>query len=287
MKSTKQIEQSIRELSIEADAETQERILRDIAQTHAQQKRKTQAFGLLHYGRIIMKQKPKRIAAGIAAALLLAGLLGLGSGSVAFSQARHTLNSTLSWLKDMITGDTDTANMPPALEATPDPNGRTILCTASFFPVPPDKQPIWQSLEDSGIEFVRASAAPEVYFAALSRRQAESLGALQSLECMASPRILMREGQTAAIATANQEEARGLAIGWLSTVSDDGTEIRSTVSFHDGRDGFEISSIPMEPGGVALIRAKGMWSYCDDPDRQNEYFQEMLIRVQVDLEQTP
>jgi hypothetical protein len=43
----------------------------------------------------------------------------------------------------------------------------------------------------------------------------------------------------------------------------------------------------MEPGGVALTRAKGMWSYCDDPDRQNEYFQEMLIRVQVDLEQTP
>lgn len=287
MKSVKQIERSVRRLAIEADAQTQERILRDLAQTHAQHKRKAQAFGLLRYGRIIMRQKPKRIAAGIAAVLLLAGLLSLGSGSVAFSQATRAVSSTLSQLKAMITGDTGTTDRPSALEQTPDPNAREILCTASFFPIPPDKQGIWQSLEDSGIEFVRASAAPEVYFAALSRRQAESFGALQSLRCMASPRILMREGQTATIAMADQEEARGLAIGWLSTVSDDGTEIRSTVSFHDGRDGFEISSVAMEPGGIALIRAKGMWSYCDDPDKQNEYFQEMLIQVQVDLEQTP
>jgi len=287
MKSAKQIEQSIRKLHIETDVKTREQTLCDLATVHAQQKGKTRAFSLLRYGRTIMRQKPGRTAAVIALALLLLGVFSLGTGSVAFSQARHAVNTTLSWLEAMITGSTDTTDMPPALEQAPDPSARTILCTASFFPVPADKQGIWQSLKDSGIKFVQASADPEAYFAVISRVQTESLDVLQTLECVAAPRILMREGQTAAIASANHQEARGLAIGWLSTVSDDGTEIRSTVSFHDGRNGFEIPDIVMELGGVVLIRAKGMWSYHDNDGNQKESPQEMLIQVQVDLQQTP
>lgn len=290
MKSAKQIEQSIRKLHIEADAETQERTLRDLAQTHTQQEEKTRAFSLLSYGRIIiMTQKPKRIAAVIALALLLLGVVGLGTGSVAFSQARHAVNSTLLRLKALITGDTNdaSAELPAAGEQTPNPSDRTIRCVVHFFPVPPDKQGIWQSLKDSGIEFIQASADPEVYFAVIGRGQAESFDASQTLGCLASPSVLIREGQTAVFAMTDDQKARGLGIGWLSTVSDDGTEIQSTVSFHDGREGFEIPNVAMEPGGVMLIRVEDVFSDRDNSSTQEEAPQEMLIQVQVDLQQTP
>ncbi|MGE5296718.1 MAG: hypothetical protein ACM3VT_18010, partial [Solirubrobacterales bacterium] len=197
MKSAKQIEQSIRRLSIEADTETQERILRDLAQTHAQQKRKTQAFGLRHYGRLIMMQKPRRVAAGIAVALLLLGLFSLGSGSVAFSQARHAVSSTLSRLKAMITGDTDTTDVPTELEATPNPDGREVVCATRFFSVPPAERDIWRHLKDQGIELIQASVDPEVYYAAISRQQAASLDASLTLKCVAAPRVTVLEGETA------------------------------------------------------------------------------------------
>ncbi len=290
MKSAKQIEQSIRKLHVEADTERRERTLNDLAEVHAQQKRKTRAFSLLSYGRtIIMTQKPKRIAAGIAVVLLLLGVLGLGTGSVAFSQARHAVSSTLSRLKSMITGDTTdaSAEFPAAGEQTPNPSDRTIRCVVHFFPVPPDKQGIWQSLKDSGIEFIQASADPEVYFAVIGRGQAESFDASQTLECLASPSVLIREGQTATFAMTDDQKARGLGIGWLSTVSDDGTEIRSTISFHDGRDGFEIPNVAMEPGGAMLIRVKDTWSDHNDADNEKESRQEALIQVHVDLQQTP
>lgn len=284
MKSEEEIERSVRKLSIEADAETQERILRDLAQTHAQQKRKTQAFSLLRYGRIIMRQKPKRIAAGIAAALLLAGLFSVGSGSIAFSQARHTVNSTLSWLKAIVTRDT--ADRPPALEQASDPDARRIEYHVRFFSVRPSEQGIWQSLKDSGIEFVQASAAPEVHLAVLSRQRAESFDALETLEGSPEPTFQQHEGKLAWIAMTGSQVPSGLAMGWLPTVSDDGTEIWSTVSFHDGRNGFEIPNVAMEPGGIVLIRAKGMWSD-QDTDNQKEDAEEMLIQVRVNLLQTP
>ncbi len=230
-----------------------------------------------------MRQKRKRIAAGIAAALFLAGLLGLGSGSVAFSQAAHAVNSTLSRFKAMITGDRDTADSPPALEPAPNPNARTIEYNIHFFEVRPSEQGIWQYLKDSGIEFVQASVAPETYLAVISRRQAESFDALWSLRCLSGPKLRTQEGETATIAITDSQEpsdlTSGLAMGWLPMVSDDGTEIWSTVSFHDGRNGVEIPNVAMEPGGIVLIRAKGMWSYSDDANAQEAPLQEGLTQV--------
>lgn len=283
MKSVKQIERSVRRLSIEADAETQERILRDLAQIHTQHKRKAQAFGLLRYGRIIMRQKPKRIAAGIAAALLLAGLLGLGSGSVAFSQAKHTVNSTLLWLKGMITGDTN-ATPPEPLDRggqTPSSNRREVTCGTRLFTVHETEQGIWQSFKDQGIEFVQASTDPKVCYAVLSRKQAELFDASLILKCLAAPRVTVLEGETAAIALTDKPLWNGFALGWQPTVSSDAEEIQSTISFHDGTDGFEIPNVATEPGGVVLVRVKKMLS------DQNGGPREILIRVQVDLQQTP
>ena len=261
-----------------------------------------------------MRQKRKRIAGGIAAALLLAGLLGVGSGSVAFSQARHAVSSTLSWLKAIITGDVDTTERPPALEQASDPNARRIEYRVRFFSVRPSDEGIWQSLKDSGIEFTQASAAPEVRLAVLSRQQAESFDALETLEGSPEPTFQQREGKLAWIAMTDSQKPSGLAIGWLPTVSDNGTEIWSTVSFHDGRNGIEIPNVAMEPGGIVLIRAKGMWSNQDDAshqkestgetpaqvliqtkhtgadqgaDHSKENVEEMLIQVRVNLLQTP
>jgi hypothetical protein len=205
---------------------------------------------------------------------------------VAFSQARHAVSSTLSWLKGMVRGDTTA--LPPELAETgeqpPDSNGRKVLCTARFFPVPPAERGIWQSLKDQGIELVQASADPEVYYAAISRKQAESLDASLTLKCLAAPRVMVLEGETAAIAMTNRQPPSGLALGWQPMVSDDGTEIQSTISFHDGRNGFEIPNVSTEPGGVVLIRAVGVFFDPDDNREPKDGPHETLIRVQVDLQ---
>jgi hypothetical protein len=320
MKSAEEIEQIIRELHVEADAEKRERTVRDLAEAHAERKNRTQALNLLSYGRAIMRQKPRR-AAVIAAALLLAGLFSVGSGSVAFSQATRTVSWTLLRLKAMITGDR--TNRPPEPERVPDPYARKIDYGVRLFGVRPSDQGIWQSLNDLGIEFVQVSAAPETYFAMVSRQQAKSVDdALWTLRFLASPAIQRPEGELAWIATRSYDSQEpngtartsGLAMGWLPTVSDDGTEIWSTVSFHDGLNGFEIPNVATEPGEVVLIRVKGMWShsddantqealpravvtaatkgmgtgsYSDDPNRQKESHRELLIRVKLDLWQTP
>jgi hypothetical protein len=281
MKSSEQIEQAIRKLHIEADPETRERTLNDLAQMHARQKVKTRAFSLLSYGRtIIMTQKPKRIAAGIAIVLLLLGLFSLGTGSVAFSQARHAVNSTLSRLKAMITGDTDTAPPEPLdiTDQTPNSNRREVTCGTRFFTVHETEQGIWQSLKDQGIEFVQASTDPEVYYAALSREQAELFDASLTLKCLAAPHLTVLEGETMTFALTDRPLWSGFALGWLPTVSSDGKEIQSTLSFHDGTHGFEIPNVSTESGGVVLVRVKEMFPDQDDGPRQ------VLIRVQVDVQ---
>ncbi|MEN6334457.1 MAG: hypothetical protein ABFE01_09365 [Phycisphaerales bacterium] len=282
MKSVKQIEQSVRRLSIEADAQTRERTFHDLVETHAQHKKKTQAFGLLRYGRIIMTQKPKRIAAVITVVLLILGVLGLGTGSVAFSQARHAVNSTLSWLKGMITGDTSAAP-PESLgmgDQTPSSDRRELTCGTRLFTVHETERGLWQSLKDQGIEFVEASPDPQVRYAVLSREQAELFDASATLKCLAAPRVTVLEGEIATIALTDRPLRSGFALGWLPTVSSDGQGIQSTLSFHDGTNGFEIPDISTEPGGAVLIRVEA-------PPNRDDDAKEILIRVQVDVQPAP
>ncbi len=104
MKSTEQIEQSLRRLHVEAGAERRERTRRDLVAAHIQQKKEPQAPSLRNLGRTMMRNKPLRIAAAVALAVLLVGAFSLGTGSVARSQTRHAVNTTLAWLKSMIVG---------------------------------------------------------------------------------------------------------------------------------------------------------------------------------------
>ena len=78
---------------------------------------------------------------------------------------------------------------------------------------------------------------------------------------------------------------RGFALGLLPTVSGGGEEVRSTISFHDGHNGFEIPNVSTEPGGVVLIRATGMLQGQEDggeTDRDGPF--EFLIRIQADIQ---
>ncbi|MEN6425164.1 MAG: hypothetical protein ABFE13_07365 [Phycisphaerales bacterium] len=291
MKSAERIEQSVRRLSIQADAENREHTLRDLVETHAQQKRKTQAFSLLRYGRIIMKQKQKRIAAVVAVGVLLIGVFSLSTGSVAFSQAKHAASSTLSWLKSMLAGNTpeEPAALPPGpiktSEQTAGEDRRAIWCAAYFFDVPESQQGLWQSLKDQGIEFVEASGAPPVQYAVLSREQAESFSTGATLRCISAPRVTVLEGETAGIALTNDQRSGGLALGWLPTISSNGEEVVSTLSFHDGQNGFEIPDVSTEPGGMVLIRARGMFPDAKDGLGQSRGDTgEVLVQIQVEIQ---
>jgi hypothetical protein len=291
MKSAERIEQSVQKLHIETDAESREHTLRDLVETHTQQKRRTQAFSLLGYGRTIMKQKQKRIAAVVAVGVLLIGVFSLGTGSVAFSQATHAASSTLSWLKSMLTGNApeEPAALPPEPaetgEQTPDPDRRVISCAARFFDVPESQQGLWQSLKDQGIEFVEASAEPPVQYAVLSPGQAESFSAGATLRRISAPRVTVLEGETAGIAMTNDQQSGGLALGWLPTISGDGKGVLSTLSFHDGQNGFEIPDVSTEPGGMVLIRARGMFPDAKDGPGQNSGDAgEVLVQIQVEIQ---
>jgi DNA-directed RNA polymerase specialized sigma24 family protein len=146
-------------------------------------------------------------------------------------------------------------------EQTPNPDRRPVTCATRFFKVSQEEQGLWQSLRDQGIELVGVSTDPEVYYAALSPEQAQSFDASVTLKCLSAPRVTVLDGESAAIAVKDWtlQGPHGLAVAWLPTISSDGKEIQSTVSFHDGRNGFEIPNVSTESGGVVLIRARGIF----------------------------
>ena len=56
------------------------------------------------------------------------------------------------------------------------------------------------------------------------------------------------------------------------------------MSFRDGHNGFELSNVSTEPGGVVLIRATGMLRGQEDggeTDRDGPV--DLLLRIQVDI----
>jgi hypothetical protein len=293
MKPARQIEQSIRRLDIEAGAQRRERTLHDLVAVHTQQKAKTQASSRRSLRRTIMRQKSLRIAAVVTLVVLLIGAFSLGTGSVARSQTQRAVNTTLAWLKSMIVGGE--TEIPPAPspgarevgEQAANPSIREITCAARLFLVPQDEQGLWQSLRDQGIELVEVSTDPQVYYATLSREEAQSfdasVDASVSLKRLSAPRVTVGEGESAAIAIKEMtpQGPQGLAVGWLPTISSDGKRIESTISFHDGRNGFEIPNASTEPGGVVLIRARGIFPGLDQGSGSPN---EILIRLQVDIQ---
>jgi len=283
MKSAEQIEQSLRRLEVEASGESRELTRRDIIGAHARQKEKTAAFGQRSHARTVIKCRSLRIAAAVALALLLVGAFRPGTGSVALSQTHHAVSATLAWLKSMIAGGEIQAPpaLPPAAGQERAPDRRAVACAARFFRVSADDQGVWQSLRGQGIELAAVSTDPEVYYATLSREQAESVDSTLTLECVSAPRVLTTEGDTAAVAVTNTQASGGLALGWRPEVSSDGKEVLSTISFHDGHRGFEIPNVSTEPGGVVLLRAKGMFSGLN---QDSSYAEEVLIRLQMDIQ---
>jgi len=181
---------------------------------------------------------------------------------VAFSQAGHAVNWTLARLKAMIVGTGDgeleaEAPIPPtsAGQDVSNPDPKAITCAARFFVVSPNEQDVWRSLQEQGIELIQASTDPQVYYAALSREQAESFDVTATLRCTCAPRITVGEGQSGTMAITGA--GQGVALAWLPTLSNDGKEIQSTIAVHGGYKGFEIPNVGTEAGGMILIRAKG------------------------------
>ncbi len=66
-------------------------------------------------------------------------------------------------------------------------------------------------------------------------------------------------------------------------MSSDGKEVQSTISFHDGHNGFEIPNVSTESGGVVLIHAKGMFPGSQSIGEQDNRSIEVLVRLQVDV----
>jgi hypothetical protein len=289
MKSPEQIEQSIQRLNLESRRETRRRTLRDLVEAHTKKKGKRPAQSRWNLRRTIMTYGTRKVAA-VVLALLVVGVLGLGTGSVAFSQAGHAVNSTLTWLRQAVVGPTpgEPRAEPPALPTASDKPGtemaypKAITYTARIFRVHESEAGVWQSLKNQGIELAAASTNPEVYYTALTRAQAESLDASVTLRCLSTPRVTVSAGDMATIALTDsdpQDGRRGFALGLLPTISDDGAEVRSTMSFHDGHSGFELPNVSTEPGGVVLIRATGMLHGQEDADRPFD----LLLRIQVDI----
>ena len=189
MKSAEQIEQSIRRLNLGSSPETRQRMLHDLVNAHTQKKEEPPAWRRWNLRRTIMTYGTRRVAAVVALALVLVSVLGLGTGSVAFSQAGHAVNSTLAWLRQAVVGP---APGEPRAEPPVRPtasgkvgaetaNSTEITYTARIFRVQESEAGVWQSLKSQGIEFVAASTDPEVYYAALTGEQAESFDASVTL----------------------------------------------------------------------------------------------------------
>ena len=236
----------------------------------------------------------RRVAAVVVLALVFIGALGLSTGSVAFSQAGRAVNSTLAWLRQAVVGvapgepRAELPALPAASDKTAEEmaNPTEVTYTARIFRVHENEVGVWQSLKGQGIEFVAASTNPQLYYAALTREQAESFDTSVTLRWLSTPRVTVSAGEIFTIALTDadpQNGRRGFALGLL-TVSGDGVEVRSTISFHDGHDGSEIPNVSTERGGVVLLRAAGVLRSQDDggeADRDGPV--DLLIRIQVDV----
>lgn len=290
MKSAEQMEQSVRRLNLEPDAEARERTLRDLVKVHTQQKEKPSAAGRWNLTRIIMTHGTKKLAAVFALALILAGAFSLGAGSVAFSQAGHAVNATLAWLRQAVVGPTpgEPSVQPPVVPAgTAGANPKAICYAARLFRVPEDETGVWQSLE-KGIEFIKVSVDPEVYYATLTREQGEAFEASLTLPCLSAPCVTVSAGNVATLALTDSAplgSRHGFALGLLPMLSSGREEVQSTLSFHDGHNGFEIPNLCTESGGVVLIRAKGMSPDLDEATEPGgRRSTEFLIRIQVNVQ---
>ncbi len=293
MKSIEQIEQSLRKLQVEASDEKSERTRRDLIGAQARQREKVPISRRRSFRRVIVTVSTRKIAATVTLAVLLLAALGVGTGSVAFSQASHAVNSTLAWLRQAVVGlapgepRAEAPALPTALhtagEKTSDLGGKVITYVACFFVVPEGETDLWQSLKNRGIELVAVSTDPEVSYAMLTPEHRESLEASLTLRCLSAPRVTVGAGETATLAMTDshpQKGRQGFALGLRPMVSSDGKEVQSTISFHDGHNGFEIPNVSTEPGGAILIRASGIFS---GPGPAHSGSEETLVHVQVDV----
>lgn len=279
MKSTEHIEESIRKLGVEADNEERERVLRDLVDAHKQHNEKTPTSGRWHLGRMVMRHRPARIAAVAAFAVLLV------SGFSLSSHAGSVVNSTLARLREMVMEIRTKrpidppAAIPPAppdnpSEQTAEANRRTVAGEARFHAVSPNDQDVWQTLREQGIELTQGATNPETYYAVLSPEQAARFQASLTLPALVAPCIIVAEGETAMLGT------DVLALAWEPMISGDGRRIESTLSFHDGERGFELSALSVENDGVLLLRVKGVvLGSQENPDAQ-----ETLILVRMNIE---
>ena len=210
----------------------------------------------------------RRVAAIVALAIVLVGAVGLRGAGVAFSDVGHAVSSTLDYLKESImairTGERKVhAPLPPAAsdqarEQTPDCDLRAVVCAARFFSIPRNEQALWQSLREQDIELIPASTDPETHYATLSSEQAERFEGALTTGPITSPRVTSLEGELVTMTT------NVFALAWLPTISSDGERIKSTFSFHDGENGFEIPNISAEDGGVILVRVRGIAPTSED-----------------------
>jgi len=262
-KNTKRlVEKYLENMHVRHGAQMDRRIVQDSTEAMEETLRARATSARSGIGRTIMTHRARRIAAVIALAVVLAGAVGIGGGSVAFSQVGHAVSSTLTRLRKLImeirTGEPAAqAPLPPAAPADADeqalaPNVRAIKSAARSINIPASEQAVWQSLKDQGIELIQTSVRPEIYYATLGQEQAERVEGALTVGSRMSPRFIVREGQQAMIAC----DIFGLA--WLPTLSSDGKRIESSFSFHDGTNGFEIPNVSIEEGGVILVRVKGI-----------------------------
>jgi len=132
------------------------------------------------------------------------------------------------------------------------------MCTARLFSIPVGEQGVWQSLKDQGIELIRASVAPETYYAALGQEQVERVEGALTVGPISSPSIVVLERHEGMIGT------QAFALAWRPTLSSDGQQIESRFAFHDGQNGFEIPNVSVEDGGVILVRVRGIMPTGED-----------------------
>ena len=262
------IEKYLENMHVAHRARMDRRIVRDSTKTMEEIHRARTDPARAENGRTIMMHRIRRVAAIMVVAVVLAGAVGLGGGSVAFSQVGRAVSSTLDRLKEMIMGiragePAASAPLPPSFpsktdEQAPAVSPGAIMCAARLFSIPASEQGVWQSLKDQGIELIQASAAPETYYTALGQEQVERVEGALTVRPISSPRIVLHEGTEGIIGT------QVFALAWRPTLSSDGQQIESRFSFHDGQNGFEIPNVSVEDGGVILVRVRGIMPTGED-----------------------
>jgi hypothetical protein len=266
MRPIQDIKKRIKRVPINTNTERDKQVLDDVLNALEQSRKAQSPAHRVSLWRFVMRSTISRLAAVVFVIAALVGVSQLDSAHAAFVRTTKAVSTGLAGLKEFIREIRRGKPEPPSAVPPADSNkqetafhGRSIRANVRTISVDGG----WADLQDffkrEGLEWTPAGNDPNVCFVKLDPGRTERFVACLTqtaagLKIIASPGLMVKEGEQGVIAITGAQEQDAVALALAATVSDDGDSIDLSFSFLHGRNGFEVPSLRINADGAVLLR---------------------------------